>query len=159
MRNLVLASILTVSSIAHAQSARDAVVAFSKLQAKTEVGVSLSDYSSALGDANYQFKAFTEGPEAQQFPTVKEHLFAALSRYTEAAILWQSAIESGAGAIYPKAAIKIVADRYPQVTRREDDGGAAIGSGGLRASLVLPLYWHDAAQSIQAAKSAIPNRK
>lgn len=159
MRKLAVVLLFLAASAAHAQSVRDVVRAFSKLQARIEVSVGYDDYTAALGDVNFQFKEFAEGPEAARYAEVKANLAAALSRYVEAAILWQTAISSGSGAIYPVAAIKIVTARFPQTAKREEDGGATIGSGGLRASLVLPLYWRDAAINIRAAKAALPPAK
>ena len=64
---IVLAMVigLLISNICYAQSAKDAVRALQKFQARIEVGISYRDYAPALGDVKFEVNQFLRSPEAQ----------------------------------------------------------------------------------------------
>jgi hypothetical protein len=64
---VIVVSLFTFfSTTAFAQSAKEIITAFEKLESKIEVGISYNDYSSALGDVNFKIKMFLKSPEAKE---------------------------------------------------------------------------------------------
>jgi hypothetical protein len=64
---VIVVSVFTFfSATAFAESAKEAIRALRKLEAKIEVGISYADYLTALGDANFEAKMFLESPEAKE---------------------------------------------------------------------------------------------
>ncbi|MGD0217487.1 MAG: hypothetical protein ABSC45_08265 [Desulfobaccales bacterium] len=53
-------------SIAFSQSAKDALRAMKKLQARTQAGISYNDYAPALGEAKFEINLFLESPAAKE---------------------------------------------------------------------------------------------
>jgi hypothetical protein len=63
---MALGLLVGLSSICYAQSAKEAVRALPKLQARVEAGISYRDYSPALGDALFEVKLFLQSPGAKE---------------------------------------------------------------------------------------------
>lgn len=149
---LFLVSFLLAAGMAQAQTAKEALKAFAILESHTEMGVNFRDYTSNLGEVNYHFKAFLEGPEAAKYPGIKTNLGAALGAYAEAGAVWQAGMASGDGVIYSIELIRQLVNKFPSAGQGEFAGGATMSVGGLRVSKLLPLYWEQASRSIALAK-------
>jgi hypothetical protein len=69
MRNtmavMLIMLIIFFGNVCFAQSAKDAVRALQKLQAKIEIGMTYPDYVSALEDTWFEIKSFLDSPEAK----------------------------------------------------------------------------------------------
>jgi len=65
---VIIGSILLFPSLVFAQSAKDAIRALKKLEARCQVGIAYVDYSPALGDAKFEVNMFLETQEAKQKP-------------------------------------------------------------------------------------------
>jgi len=63
---IVVSSFTFFSATAFAQSAKEIINAFEKLESRIEVGISYNDYTSALGDVNFKVKMFLKSPEAKE---------------------------------------------------------------------------------------------
>lgn len=153
-RVLAVALLAGIATAAQAQSIQDAVKALAKLQARTETGINYRDFTMSLGEANFEIKSVREGPDAKKYPDALKRLEVALLRYTESQLLWDLSIGSY-GNIYPKEAIKIVTERYPDTGKPIEHGGATVAYGALSVSQVLPHYWREAATNIAEAKKLI----
>lgn len=153
MRKIVAISMLVFAGSAQAQSAKDAIRAFARMDAHIESGMNFTDFTRALGDVNFEFKQFLDGPEAASRPDVKARLGAALGHYATAAALWQAGLSSY-GAIHSKELAASLTSAYPGLAQSEHSGGATIQGGGLRVAKVLPIYWREASIEIAAAKKA-----
>ncbi len=152
-------AILLAGCAVHAESARDVVKAFAKLDARTEIGINYRDYTAALGDVNFEFKSFQEGPESKRYPEITRALGVALGRYTEAGMLWQLGV-GGAKRLYPGEEIsKWITARYPDAAKSLGEGGATFSSGGMSIIDVLPFFWKDAGENIEVAKKLLPTQK
>ena len=69
---IMLWTITIIPSIAFGQSAKDAIRALKKLEARVEAGISYKDYAPALGDAKFEVNLFLESPEAKEMPRLSE---------------------------------------------------------------------------------------
>lgn len=153
-RILAAIALLSISGALYAEGARDATKAFAKLQARTEAGIAYRDYAAALGDANYEFKAFKDGPEWGKYPEVAHALDYALGRYAEAGMLWQLSMASGP-TLYEKSVMQQIVAKYPDAAKSLTAGGATFDTGGMQIARVLPFYWQDAATSVDAARRSL----
>ncbi len=97
MRNEMVAIlcvlILVFGNVCFAQSARDAVRALQKLQAKIDVGMTYLDYVSALGDTWFEVKSFLDSSEAKIKPALTLEISQSMDNYRLAKEYW---------AYYPK---------------------------------------------------------
>ncbi len=97
MRNEMVAIlfvlILVFGNVCFAQSARDAVSALQKLQAKIDVGMTYLDYVSALGDTWFEVKSFLDSSEAKIKPALTLEISQSMDNYRLAKEYW---------AYYPK---------------------------------------------------------
>jgi hypothetical protein len=148
--------LLMLAGAACADSARDAVKAFAKLQARTEAGVTYRDYSEALGNVNYEFKAFKDSQEWAKYPAVASALSNALGRYAEAATIWDFGITTNSPTLHEQSVIRQIAAKYPAAGKPMSAGGAAFDTGGMHITSVLPYFWQDAAASVETARRSLP---
>lgn len=72
-----------------AQSAKDAVRALQKLQARVEAGISYRDYAPALGDALFEVKLFLASPEAKTKPALASAVSKTMEHYLIARQIWE----------------------------------------------------------------------
>jgi hypothetical protein len=123
-RNVILSVVLlffAFSPNVFGQTAREAVMALKKLQTRCSIGLSYSDYSSALAEAKSPVKLYLESPEAKNAPALLQALITALSHYDSVIRVWgyEFTKTSITNEIYSKSdsslynAIKI---DYPDVT-------------------------------------------
>jgi len=70
------------------KSARDALNALKRIQAKTEVGVNKFDYSKQLGDSWGEVKIFVESPEGKDYSDLSDRMRRAIEYYKSAGEGW-----------------------------------------------------------------------
>ena len=75
------------------QSARNALNAVKKLEARTEVGMSYKDYSTAVGEAWGDVKVFAESPEGKKLSDFSFVLVSAMGKYKLALDIWQDKVQ------------------------------------------------------------------
>ncbi len=96
---LVLLAMVMLFGMPHfiqAQSAKDAVRALQKLQARVEVGVIYRDYLPALGDAKFEVNLFLKSPEAKNKIELADAISTAMEYYETAGEIWKSSIQKPA---------------------------------------------------------------
>jgi hypothetical protein len=71
-----------------AQTAKDALLALKKIQAKIQVGISYNDYGPACGDAKLQVNLFLDSSEAKQNFKLTEAIKNAMKHYEGALEVW-----------------------------------------------------------------------
>lgn len=76
--------------LAYGQSAKDAIKAVKKLEAKTESGMSYQKYREALGDTNAEVKLFLESKAAKKEPALAQSIKKIMENYQDAADLWKT---------------------------------------------------------------------
>lgn len=92
---VIIVIVLTFTAIiAFAQSAKEAVMALKKLQARCETGISYREYSPALGEAKYAVNLFAESEEAKESPKLKDSILNAITHYEFANIVWKHKFSS-----------------------------------------------------------------
>ncbi len=66
-------------------SAKNAVRALKKLEARCQAGISkISDYSAALGDAKFEVNMFVESSESNDFESLKSSIMQTMKHYDDA---------------------------------------------------------------------------
>jgi hypothetical protein len=85
----VIFILIIAPSLVFGQSAKEAVVAFKKLQNKIETGISYRDYSPAVADAKFPAKLFLESAEAKKEPDLAESLSKIANHYDSAIAVWE----------------------------------------------------------------------
>jgi hypothetical protein len=154
---VLLFSLATVGD-ATAQTARDAVRAFAKLDARTETGVSYRDYVAALGDLNFELQSFAESAESRKYPEVQKALDLAMLRHLEAKELWGLTFgRSGSKSLTATSEIaRAFLARYPDAARPLKDGGAMLSGGNVSIEFLIPFIWQDASRNVAKAKQLLP---
>lgn len=75
------------------QSARNALNAVKKVEARTEVSISYKDYPTVVGEAWADVKIFTESPEGKKLPEFSFLLVSAMGKYKFALDVWRVKVE------------------------------------------------------------------
>jgi len=75
------------------QSARDALNAVKKLEARTEIGINYRDYSTIVGEVWGDVKLFIDSPEGKSVTEFSDLLASAVSKYKLALDLWQGKLD------------------------------------------------------------------
>ncbi|MGD0915062.1 MAG: hypothetical protein ABSB22_01280 [Thermodesulfobacteriota bacterium] len=83
-------TIIFMVSICYGESAKEAVRALQKLQARVEAGISYRDYRPALGDALFEVKLFLSSPESKEKIELATAISKAMYYYQFAADLRES---------------------------------------------------------------------
>jgi hypothetical protein len=79
---------LLFPTVAFSQSAIEAIRALKKIEAKTQVGVNLRDYTQAVGDAKFEVNLFLESPDAKENPELSESVKRIIDHYSLAVEVW-----------------------------------------------------------------------
>jgi hypothetical protein len=74
------------------QSARNALNAVKKVEARTEVGINYKDYSTVVGEAWADVKIFTESPEGKKLPAFSFLLVSAMGKHKLALDVWHHSV-------------------------------------------------------------------
>ena len=88
---LMLAMVLGLlaSNICYAQSAKKAVRALQRLQARVETGISYRDHAPAVGLAKFEVNLFLRSPEAEEKTELASSVKLLMSVYELALSTWQ----------------------------------------------------------------------
>jgi hypothetical protein len=99
MRNTMVAMffmvIIFLGNVCFAQSAKDAVRALQKLQARIESGISYRDYAPALGDARFEVNLFLQSPQAKSKQNLAVAIKSAMNHYQNAKETWGIKVSTG----------------------------------------------------------------
>lgn len=76
-------------SITFGQSAKDAIMALKKLEARVEIGISYKDYGPALGETKFPVNLFLESSEAKEKPELAIHIENAIQYFEIANFIWE----------------------------------------------------------------------
>ena len=153
-RNAVLLIVLLAFvDLAQAQSAQEAIRAFSKLEARLEVGITYREYVAALGEVNFEIKSFADSNDAKMLPQIYEALELALSRHRIAQMMWGKTFGRYPIETLPNNSdvAKLLLSDYPEAARSVEDGGAMI-AGKFDVMKILPLIWGRASQDVAVAR-------
>jgi hypothetical protein len=87
---LILIVLFGSVGLAYGQSAKDAVKALKKLEAKIESGTSYKKYREDLGDTNAEVKLFLESKAAKNDIALAQSIKKIMGNYQDAADLWKT---------------------------------------------------------------------
>jgi hypothetical protein len=79
---------VSMPSFSFAQSAKEALMALKKLQAKIQIGISYKEYGPACGDAKFPVNLFLEGDEAKKDFKFTQAIKTAMKHYEGAFEVW-----------------------------------------------------------------------
>ncbi|MBA4397138.1 MAG: hypothetical protein C0394_07135 [Syntrophus sp. (in: bacteria)] len=139
MKKIILVSLLIslcIAPVAHGQSARDAVKALKRIEARADMGISYSEYVLALADARVEVQMYLESHEARQKPEMTGLIKKILSHYETARQVWKNKVsrtqdlDTVFGHLIclndePEGAFgRSLLQQYPQADKPLDHGGA-----------------------------------
>ena len=125
-------------------SAKEAIRALKKLEARCEAGISYKDYGPALGDAKFEVNLFLESAEARNKAKLAEAIEAVIGHYEFAATVWRRKVSDRFGnfiAINSELG-QTVLKLYPSANKDYREGGA------LSQLMQKPAIWVDALLSV-----------
>lgn len=125
-------------------SAKEAIRALKKLEAKCEAGISYKDYGPALGDAKFEVNLFLESAEAKNKPKLGEAIEAVMAHYEFAATVWRRKVSDRFGNVIAinSELGQTVLKLYPSANKDYREGGA------LSQFMQKPAIWVDALLSV-----------
>lgn len=160
--------IFSIPSVCFSQSAKDALKALKKLEAKTQVGISYRDYSPALGDAKYEVNLYIEGDEKYKNKEFKSAIIEAMNLYEYANTIWFAKFtrEASHGFIIiddpALSTSKMIADdyfsRYPEDRKDESEGGVLSNElgGKMHVGVAVGKIWGRASKELDKASKLLP---
>jgi hypothetical protein len=106
------------------ESAKNAVKALKKLEARCQAGISYRDYSPALGDAKFDVNMFIETNDAKELEKLRLSIMKSIQHYEYANIIWQLrfALEQELYDVNSSFASGFFA-AYPEANKKETEGG------------------------------------
>jgi hypothetical protein len=84
--------LIALPHIAFGQSAKEAIKALKKLEARVQVGIPYIDYVRVLGETQFEVNQFLESPEAKKDAALSSSIEWCLYRYRSAHSMWEFAI-------------------------------------------------------------------
>jgi hypothetical protein len=113
------------------ESAKSAVRALKKLEARCQAGISYRDYPIAIGDAKFEVNLYLESSDAQKNRELAESIQAAMNHYDNASTFWALKFEyipisGNVLEFYPTSSPegKVISAIYPELNKLSKDGGA-----------------------------------
>ncbi len=148
------------------QKAKDSVLALKKLEARLEIGLSNSDYSTALGEANFAVTQFLESDRADSAPEFSNSLRDAMKWYKAAAQLWSRQLKEASHTGFcdakdnPWHHVEDLCDAYPELVARVlCPRWDTCGRPGLIFELAEQESWKRAAFELRNADRALNGQK
>jgi len=140
-----------IPTLSHAQAAKDALMGLKKLQARTQAGISYSDYSNAVSEAKVRLNLYLESYEAQKYRELSNSLSKTMAHYEYAGMIWNYKNSSTSGIILKDSYIgKELEKNYPNVNKGPGEGGAFAG-GIYSPDLTLQVIWTEASEEVKIA--------
>ncbi|MFH1035614.1 MAG: hypothetical protein V1806_13985 [Pseudomonadota bacterium] len=158
---LFLLVFLFLAPSAQAETAKDAIRALKKLEARTEAGISPRDYAPALGEAKFEVNLFLESQEAKQQPELAAVVIRVMEYYGDVGIVVGHNSRTSGKMIFlddpSNASVLKVIQKYPMVLRDENDGGAMSGKSFLLKGDAAILIWAEASRELKTAMALLAN--
>lgn len=124
----------------YAQSAKEAVMALKKMEARVQSGIAYRDYSPALGETKFSVNVYLEGPEAKKNPELTSLIERVMAHYEKAGFVFKESLsgpyryldhtssvlskESQLREISEQQIYKSLIEQYPEANKFIEDGGA-----------------------------------
>jgi hypothetical protein len=139
MKKIIVVSFLILLFIvpaAHGQSARDAVKALKRIEARADMGISYNEYVLAVADARVEVQMYLESHEAKQKAELTDRIKKILGHYETAREVWKNKVSrtQDLGTVFghliclndePDGVLgRRLLKEYPQADKPVDHGGA-----------------------------------
>jgi len=134
------------------QSAHNALNAVKKVEARTEVGINSSNYSTVVGEAWVDVKLFAESPEGKTVPDFSVLLVSAMAKHKIALDVWQTKIENGDGAGCSDAALH---ECWRAAAKRLKVAESLISEGDVKVALSQAAILRKADESYEATMRSV----
>ena len=160
----VLSILLLIVFQAAAQTAKDAVMALRKLQAKVEAGVTYRDYRSSLGDAKFEVDLFLEKhPPSAKEARIQSSVDKAYMHYSMAAKVWDVKIAKGRYGpcvlgYEDSDLLKILFELYPELKDERVLSGISGNYGPLCVDDFMQAAWREARKELRTAISLLSQK-
>lgn len=150
MKRLLIASTalaLTLITIpAFPQSAKEALLALKKMEARCQSGISYQDYGPAVSDARIPINSFAESEDGKKSSELTEFLNKAMSHYEYAGKIWQLRFNpffQGYGIIEVTSSLgQEIGELYPKADAKNEK---------YIVEEILPVVWEAAAKELEHA--------
>lgn len=134
----------------HAQSAKDALMALRKLEARCQGGMSYNDYANALGEAKIHLNLYYKSPDAEKYPDLSDSFEKAILHYEFAGMVWRQKMSHKYGEFIDMDSElgKSITRSYPNA-RKGMNAGSGTYSGEYAVDSLLPLIWAEASNELE----------
>jgi len=150
------------SNSALGESAKEAVRALKKLEARCQAGISYKDYVAALGDAKFEVNLFLEGTEAKKRPRLAESIDKVMGHYEFAGTVWRHKFSSSRrvtemisiNSEFGQGILKL----YPNSNKDFKEGGALttfLKGNVIWIDALLPIIWKEASEELKNATNLL----
>jgi len=129
------------------QTAKDAIMALKKLDARVETGISYKDYAPALGEAKFPVNLFLESSKAKENPELTVHIRKAIRYFQTPNLIWEYKLSNGNIISTHADCGKIISRDFPDL---EIEGFIYIPDA-------LNSYWNEAGKEIKFASDIYAN--
>jgi hypothetical protein len=171
MKKIILISLLIpffIAPLAYGQSARDAVKALKRIEARADMGISYSEYVLAVADARVEVQMYLESHEAKQKAEMTGLIKKILGHYETVREVWKNKVSrtQDLGTVFghliclnddPEGALgRRLLKQYPQANQQVDHGGALTKRKKDRCEEVLVdnlihIIWQEASRDLLQA--------
>jgi hypothetical protein len=148
---MLIVMLLTVFSfveLAYGQSAKDAIKALKKIEARTETGITKKDYSAALADTKVEVNLFLESKAGKKNPQLTDHIKKALYLFEIANTIWGEKFTPYATRYEQIGAVAVDSD-YGKLIRKLYPKARTSKPGEYIVDIVLSDIWADASKEIK----------
>jgi hypothetical protein len=161
MKKLLFASVVIVLTLmaipAFAQSAKEAIMALKKLQAKCQPGMAYKDFSSVLGAAKVPVNLFKESEEASRNEKLTESIIKTLRHFERANMYWNMKLSAYGwkDGVTDKNEEERILKIYPEASKDAAAGGARMKYGSvtrISVDFLLPIVWREASRELNIAE-------
>jgi len=116
----------------HAQTAKDAILALKKLEAKIQVGISYRDYLPALGEAKFPVNLYLESIEAKNNTELSILIYKIIDKYDQIGFVFKEKIRGryryldneSVGDAVERRYYNNLLNEYPEMNKFIEEGGA-----------------------------------
>lgn len=146
------------STLVYAETVKDAYKSLKKVEAKTQTGVNIRDYSTAISDAKLELNMFIDSTKNKNTPLVQS-LKKAMEHYENAASMWRIDITQRTTEV---SQVTWIYDAYPQASKvatsqNNYDGGVIVVLDHkiVYTHGVLSIIWAEASKELQRAATLL----
>jgi hypothetical protein len=151
----MILSLIITSNLGISQSAKEALLALKKLEARCQSGISYQDYSPALGEAKFPVNLFLESKGASVNYQLAVSIKTIMEHYEMVQPVWEVKFTNIYHRIYSNDKLgELLVDKYPDVNNIFRDNKIIIHDDTMEfidADLMLKIIWNAASTELKKA--------